>query len=349
LATKRFRPIREDDWPKQREARGNIEINLLEDMNSPPRIYAVRDQRKKLLLDLNPIFSSVDLGHVQSIEWPATDGQLTVGGLYLPPNYSKGVRYPVVIQTHGFAPYRFSLDGLNDWNSAFAARVLASKGMIVAQIGRFTNSELEHLYVATPEELPKEMSKLDGLINYLDQQGYIDENRVGIVGFSRTVLTVGYALTHSQHKFAAASLVDGIDGSLTQYRVFPAVDGDLLQVVGAPPWGSGLRAWLEKSPEFNLDRVETPVRVLALGRQSLLTMWDWYSGLEDIDKAVEMVCLPFGSHVVVKPWERLAAQEGLVDWMCFWLQGREDSSLSKASQYARWRIMKARRSSTNSP
>ena len=41
--------------------------------------------------------------------------------------------------------------------------------------------------------------------------------------------------------------------------------------------------------------------------------------------------------------ERLS-QEGMVDWMNFWLNGHEDPEPRKAEQYERWRKLKDRAS-----
>ena len=106
------------------------EVILEEDLNTPPHLYLwdARRKRKTLLLDLNPQFSRLSFGRVEEIRWTATDGHEVVGGLYLPPDCQPGVRYPLVIQTHGFNKDRFWIDG--PFSSAFAAQPLAAKGSL---------------------------------------------------------------------------------------------------------------------------------------------------------------------------------------------------------------------------
>ena len=53
-------------------------------------------------------------------------------GLYWPLNYVAGRKYPLVIQTHGWTPDRFWMDG--PWTTAFAAQALAGKGFFVLQV-----------------------------------------------------------------------------------------------------------------------------------------------------------------------------------------------------------------------
>jgi len=81
-----------------------LTITLEEDINTPPRIFVMsrESRRKAVLLDLNPQFSNLKFGKVEAVTWKATDGHEVGGGLYYPPDYELGRRYPLVIQTHGF-------------------------------------------------------------------------------------------------------------------------------------------------------------------------------------------------------------------------------------------------------
>jgi dipeptidyl aminopeptidase/acylaminoacyl peptidase len=317
-----------------------VEVVLEEDMNNPPRIFAVdrAARRKMMLLDLNPQFKLLRFGKVDQIEWSASDGHHVKGGLYYPVDYKAGRRYPLVIQTHLWTPDRFWIDG--PWTTAFAAQPLAGKGIMVLQADE-SGEDLGKL-----EEIKREVSSLEGAIDYLDSKGLIDRSRVGIVGFSRTCLFVKYALTHSRRHFVAASVTDGVDDGYFQYLIFANVSPVLLEYSewanGGPPFGGGLKSWRERASGFNLDKVSTPVRILARNPNSLLCEWEWFAGLTRLHKPVELVYLQNGAHILQRPWERMVSQQGNVDWFAFWLKGEEDHDLSKAAEYARWREMRTR-------
>lgn len=185
------------------------------------------------------------------------------------------------------------------------------------------------------------MATFEKAIDYLDKKGVIDRDRIGIIGFSRTCFYVKYMLTHSGYHIAAAVVADGIDGGYFQYIAFanmnPSFAAEDDALIGAPPFGDGLAVWREQSPGFLLDRVETPVLVQAILPYSLLGQWEWFSGLRRLGKPVEMLYLPTGTHILQKPWDRRASQQGTVDWLCYWLKGEEDPDPAKAEQYARWR------------
>lgn len=311
------------------------EISLEEDMNHSPKITAfnARTDQKSLVLDLDPELTEIDLAREEAITWRATDGHSVTGGLYLPPDFHEGVRYPLVIQTHGFDASRFSFDG--PFSSVFAAQPLAAAGFVVLQVGPSTEASEDRKALNTSDEAPRQMAAYEGAIDYLDSRGMIDRNRVGIAGFSRTVFHVSYALTHSKYKFAAAILADGYDaGYLNSLFWWDAQDYS--SVNGGPSFGSALSFWLENSPGFNLDKLSAAVRLEYYGSIAPLDAWQFFAGLSNLDKPVDFVWLPFGTHLLVKPWERYTSLQGTVDWFNFWLKGQENSAALDKAQNERW-------------
>src|SRR5262249_50059855 len=152
------------------------------------------------LLDLNPQFGELDFGRVETIEWEVAGAKI-IGGLYLPPDYQPGKRYPLVIQTHGFMPNEFSMDGRSEWSSGFAARPLAARGILVLQAQNFKDYQRDHDRIGNDRSLGttsgesfKNFSVLlyEAAIDLLDKKGMIDRDRVGIIGFSRTVCFVAH-------------------------------------------------------------------------------------------------------------------------------------------------------------
>lgn len=330
-----------------------LNVSIKQDLNTPPQLFVTdsKSDRKAVLLDLNRAFQDLDFGKVEKIVWKAQGVEL-VGGLYFPPDYNPAKRYPLVIQTHGFEDGEFSMDGMSEWSSGFAARPLAAQGFLVLQAQEFKDPK-DHDRVlanrslgATDEEAAKNFSALayQSAIDGLDQEGMIDRARVGISGFSRTVCFVAYTLTRTKTNFAAAALTDGIDCGYFQYVSFSPITlaTDLNDLNGGlSPFGEqGLKDWVQKAPGFNLDKVHTPVRLISIGRGLILEEWEWFVGLSNLNKPVDFIEIPDGTHILQKPWDRRIAMQGLVDWFRFWLKGEEDSDPAKAAQYARWRKLR---------
>jgi dipeptidyl aminopeptidase/acylaminoacyl peptidase len=336
-------------WQKQSETTPEAskpDIVLEEDMNSRPKLFAIdrKSQRRALLLDLNPQFSHLKFGRVEEITWNRSDGIQIKGGLYYPVDYHSGKKYPLVIQTHWWTPEKFWIDG--PWTTAFAAQPLAGQNIMVLQTEKWTVNDRWWAEVwDTPEEPKKYVETYEKAIDYLDEKGLIDRNRVGIIGFSRTGFYVKYALTHSSYHLTAASVTDSFDGGYFQYVAFSNSSPGLAEEDeairdGAKPYGQGLRKWMDLSPGFNLDRVRTPLLITALNPGSVLGEWEWFAGLTRLGKPVAMVMMEDGLHELQKPWQRMISQQGNVDWFTFWLKSEEDPDPAKAEKYARWRELR---------
>ena len=325
--------------PKQTTAQPLPDIVLDEGINTPPQIDAVDPSTslRSILIDLNPQFQNLTLARVEEITWQDSGGNEVKGGLYWPPDYVAGKKYPLILQTHGWNPDRFWMDG--PWATAFAAQPLASNGFFVLQVPDPDLSIWD-----TAKEAPRAMAAYEGAIDYLDRRGLIDRSRVGMTGFSRTYWYVTFTLTHSEYRFAAADIADGVDYGYFQYAAFSNADqgsaGEYERIYGGPPFGKGLSQSLKRSPSFLMDKIKTPLRVETMGSTSVLGDWQWYTGLSRLGKPVEMIYIPEGTHILEKPWDRMISQQGNVDWFCFWLKGEEDADPAKAEQYARWRELR---------
>ncbi len=311
-------------------------------LNLSPRLVAVdRDaERRVVVLNPNPQLAQLRLGREQIVRWRAQSGSEHTGGLYYPPDFVRGHRYPLVIQTHGFDSVAFAPDGT--FPTANAAQPMAARGMLVLQLGAGDEANtVENLM--TPREAPHAMEEIEGAIDHLDSLGLINRSAVGLIGFSRTCYHVLYTLTHSPYPIAAAAISDGVDLSYLQYLVLRSAQlgagmtlDEYAAINGGPPLGKTLDLWRERAPGFNLDRVTAPLRLEAIGLLSVLQEWEPYAGLLLQRKPVELLVIPEGAHLLVKPWERMASSQSNVDWFRFWLQGEEDPDPAKREQYARW-------------
>jgi dipeptidyl aminopeptidase/acylaminoacyl peptidase len=321
------------------EEEPRIVITAKQDLNSPPIIMASNDRSglSKTLLDPNPQLREIEFGSVQEIKFVGAMQKEVRAGLYFPVGYVPGTKYPLVVQTHGFDPKSFWIDG--SFTTAFAAQALAGRGFLVLQVPDV------HAWDGTPDEAPNMAETLERAIEYVDKLGCLDRSRVGIVGFSRTGLYVHYLLTHSRVHFGAAVIADGSDGGYSQYlqflnaSQFTAADSEGIN--GGMPFGSGLLYWLRRSPEFSFDLVNTPLMLQASSAEELPLMWAPFVSLTRLGKAVEFLYFPGGSHPMQKPWDQLSSQGASVDWFDFWLKGQEDPDPSKKGKYSRWHGLQA--------
>lgn len=324
-----------------------IDVTIKEDLNHSPVLVATdrATNDDHIILDPNPQLKHVELGEVSVLKWKDKDGRGWFGGLYKPPDYVSGRRYPLVIQTHGFSENEFRPSGA--YPTAFAAQELATAGFVVLQVHDCSIR-------SSPEEGPCQVAGYEAAVAQLSTDGLVDPDRVGIVGFSRTCFYVLQALTVDKMNFKAASITDGVDEGYLQYILDIDIGRDAIaheanMMIGAIPFGSGLQQWLKRSPEFNMDKVTTPLQVVATRRQ-LSQMWEPYAALRYLNRPVDLLVLNSDEHVLTNPAARIASQGGTVDWFRFWLKDEEDPDPAKAEQYARWReLRKLQQNQNNAP
>jgi dipeptidyl aminopeptidase/acylaminoacyl peptidase len=317
--------------------RSDVQIYVRQDLNEPPTLWGLnsRTHVARLIWNPNPQLQHLDFGQASVYRWKDKTGREWTGGLVKPVGYVSGRRYPLVIQMYIFREHQFLTDGTDP--SAFAARQLASVGFAVLQIRKQPN-------VLSDVDAQTSLAGYESAIQHLSDDGLIDRERVGVVGFSWTCWYAVNAIIKAPHLFAAATIADGLDNSYMQYLLFSPGDSSLPEqfeaIRGGKPFGAGLERWEKEAPGFHLDQVETPVRIEAINPSSILQEWELYSSLYMQHKPVDLIYFPNGTHIHQRPLERLESQQGNVDWMRFWLQGYGDPDPAKREQYERWRKLK---------
>lgn len=323
---------------------GSLVFGVKEDANTPQLLVARSSSgREKVLQDLNPQLHGVEIRRIEPVRWTDNQGHQWTGGLILPAAAARG-RVPVVLELKFFDPRHFAPDG--PYTTAFASQALAASGIAVLQIDNVGPSTY-----GTEQEGSTQFRGIESALDYLQARGVLDPQKVGMIGFSRTSYYVAYTLTHTKRRFAAATIADGLDGGYMQYQLYTlnhfggALGSDFAKMQGGIPFGEGLETWRRTSSIFNLDKVQAPLRIEMLGYSSVLQEWELYSSLRLLRKPVDAIFIPDATHVLVKPFERMASQGGNLDWYRFWLQGYEDPDPAKAGQYVRWRELRAQQQS----
>jgi hypothetical protein len=342
LGTTEYRRIADGTWQISTQSKGgseiygDLELTVKQGLNDPPVVVAGNKQISRVIWDLNPQLKNVELGRASVYKWKDKEQRERTAGLYEPINYKPGGRYPLVIQTHGFVESQFVPAGL--FPTANAARALAAAGIMVLQVGAV--GECDDL--GSANEGPCNVSGYEAAVKQLVSDGLVDQDRIGIIGFSRTCFYVMETLTTSSLRLRAASVNDGFMTTYFQYMFWPEKFGDVSNsLIGAPPFGQGLQQWLKRSPGFNLDKIRAPLLIVSgEGPAGLLMMWEPYAGLHYLKKPVDLIMLKTDEHVLTNPAVRLASQGGSVDWFRFWLQDYEDPDPAKVGQYVRWRELR---------
>ena len=338
---------------------GTYVLAEFNDVVTPPELFLYRpgQQDVQVFARLNSQFDELTLARPQEVHWTTSTGFKASGLLLLPPDYVKGVNYPLVIHTKPFGD--FFTCSFGDFPS-FAPQPLANAGiMYLGPIATKGSMQREEDYY--PKGYPGyqgsggvaeaafSMDLWEGAVRALAAQGLIDSSKVGIIGFSRTGWYTEFILAHSKFRYRAATVADNVQYSLGEYWL--SRDANMLaeydHVYGGPPYGATLKNWLEYSLSFNLDKIRTPLLMEQMGNGSafdrpndppiyLATAFEVFTGLNRLNRPVELYYYPNEEHTPEHPQARLASLQRNLDWYRFWLQDYERPNPEDPDQYVRW-------------
>lgn len=263
----------------------------------PGELYVMDSLRAKprRLTHVNDFLDGLDLGRTESIAWEGPDGFHEDGVLTYPVDYQLGRKYPLVLVIHG-GPMLSSNMGFQR-----LAQLLSAAGFLVFQPNYRGSTNLgdayQHaIYRDTGNGPGKDV--MAGLAA-VERLGIVDENRIGVSGWSYGGYLTAWLTSHYdvwKAAVAGAPLTDWLmDYSLSYYQ-----EGDAY-FFGSSPWTSeGWRIWREQSPIKYVREVKAPTLIMGDVMDSnvpLANAMEWYHGLRDNGVPVEFYAYPEASHL----------------------------------------------------
>lgn len=237
---------------------GKAAAFFVEDAEHPQDLWvgdpSFRDARR--LTHINSQLDKYHFGSARPIAWRSLDGDDLHGALLLPAGYEQGKRYPLIVCVYGG---RTALDSLTQFGFSCAPmnlQLFATRGYAV-------------LFPDAPQHLGTPMLDLAKTVlpgvDKVIELGIADPAQLGLMGHSYGGYSV-LALLVQTRRFKAAMAADGygdlaaaygqLDKNGSTYNVNLAENGQMQ--MGGPPWQFPAR-FMENSPVFHLDRVETPL------------------------------------------------------------------------------------------
>jgi len=217
-------------------------------------------QHPRRLTHVNPQLDKYRMGSPRVVNWLSDDGDLLQGALLLPVGYEEGRRYPLIVWVYGGESLSDNFDHFGFGGmGVFNMQLLSTRGYAAL----FPDSPQR---VGTPL-LDLVKTVLPG-VNRVIEMGIADPDRLGLMGHSNG----GYgtlALIGQTKRFRAAIEMDGIGNLLGAYGALDksgaAFGTSNLEngqnALGGTPWNVRNR-YIENSPIFYMDRVETPLLII---------------------------------------------------------------------------------------
>ncbi len=311
LQTGESRPVVED--MKAYSAGASVDIDeakgeftfVTQDMQRPPDIWLanVGKRTARRITRLNEQFDRYELGRAQRVEWLSVQGEKLDGTLLLPAGYQKGRRYPLIVWVYGGRDGAELLNrfGIGGDVPTFNFHVLATRGYAV-----FSPDAPQR-----PGTPMKDLadSVLPG-VNRVIELGIADPERLAVMGQSYGSYCT-LALIAQTDRFKAAIITAVLDPDLfsSYLRMYP--DGRAGSTgyfehgqgnMGGTPWQYRDR-YLDNSPLFFFDRIETPV-LIGQGERDAATpphgADSVFVALRRLGKAVEYRLYEGEEHVITR-------------------------------------------------
>ncbi|MCK6695649.1 MAG: prolyl oligopeptidase family serine peptidase, partial [Thermoanaerobaculia bacterium] len=225
--------------------------------------------------DANPQQSEYRWGSIEKVQWTSLSGEVLEGLLVKPEGFDSGQQYPMLVNF-----YEKLSDGLHQHRAPDAHRstinytMYASRGYLIfaPDIPYRTGYPGESAYNAI-------MSGVTALVD----KGFVDPKRIGLQGHSWGGYQAAYLVTRT-NMFACAEAGAPVANMTSAYGGIRWESGLSRQFqyerqqsrIGGSLWEYPMR-YLENSPLFSLDKVQTPLLILHNDKDGAVP---WQQGIE---------------------------------------------------------------------
>jgi len=234
------------------------------DFSNPKRISNANPQQENYLW-----------GSVELTSWNAYDGTEIEGMIYKPENFDENKKYPLMV-------YFYERNSQNLHRHIAPAPIRS-----IINFSYFTSNDYVifvpdvHYQVGYPGE--SAYNCVISGVEYMISQGYVDEERIGVQGHSWGGYQIAYLVTKTNiFKCAEAgapvsnmtSAYGGIRWRTGLSRMFQYEHSQ--SRIGGTIWNNR-ELYLENSPLFYADKIETPLLILHNDQDGAVP---WYQGIE---------------------------------------------------------------------
>lgn len=298
---------------------------VLEHGNAPGDIY-LSDVRTgsatRLLRALPDEIAETDLVPGRVVRFASYDGVQVPGILYTPHQARSGAKLPAMIHIHG-GPGDQSDIGFNPM-----LQYLVNHGYVVYAINNRGSSGSGKTFYHLDDHRHGD-ADLDDVVaakGMLAATGYVDPQRIGIMGWSYGGFLTLAGLTFRPREFAVGVDIYGVSNWPRMLKMVPPWWVDLKRYLASEVGDPDTEAdYLRRiSPLFHADRIERPLLVLQGANDPRVTQAE----SDDIVKTVrangvpvEYVVFPDEGHGFRKKANQIAAYQAIKDFLDKYLRG----------------------------
>jgi dipeptidyl aminopeptidase/acylaminoacyl peptidase len=274
------------------------------------------------LSDFNSHLEGRSIARRETISWTSKDGTEINGVLMKPPGFEPNAKHPLLVVIHG-GPGGVSFQALisrqerlyypiQQW-LAMGALVLEPNYRGSAGYGEvFRSLNVRNLGIGDYDDV------ISG-VETLTQRGWIDPERVGVMGWSQGGFISAFIATYGG-RIRAASVGAGVS-NWTTYYANTDVHSLAYQYHQATPWEDP-ESYRRSSPMTYIHNAKIPTLILhgdCDRRVPIPNAFELYQGLKDLGVPTKLVVYPGMGHPINSPRTSRHVMHENLDWFGRWI------------------------------
>jgi dipeptidyl aminopeptidase/acylaminoacyl peptidase len=315
------------EWNKgSNELLGNPSLNnngnyfgfVLQNTSKPGEAYVstITNFSPVKISDINSTIAESPVPKTELIKWKSFDGKEIEGLLTYPLNYVPGKKYPMILNVHGGPAGAFSQSFIAGNQAAYPIAAFAEMGIFVLRPnprgsgGYGVTFRLANQRDWGGADFKDLMAGVDQVI----KMGMIDENKLGVMGWSYGGFMSSWIVGHTD-RFKAASIGAPVV-DLSFQNMTDDIEGFLPSYMKADPWVDWA-VYDSHSPLRFVQNVKTPVMLQhgdADARVPIGNSIMFYHALQRRGIPVRLLALPRQPHGPQEPKMILKVMQTNVDW-----------------------------------
>ena len=302
---------------------------LWENATHLPEVVQFHKKKSRVLTDFSRQLDSLDLGIQKVYKWKSVDGKEIEGLLFLPSRFDSTRKYPLILTVHG-GPYGRFRQAVRQ---AYYTQVYTSDGYVVLAPNPRGSSGYDdafgkaiwykhggHMGGIDYQDI---MAGVDALI----AEGFVDENRMGVIGGSYGGYLTNWIITQT-NRFAAAVSQFGIFSLFTDWSNSWQPLWEKMYL-GIYYWEQPIgpeHPYVKYSPAFYVTNIHTPVLILHGEHDrytNLANSQEMYQALKTLGREVKFVVYPREGHGLGRePNHRRDVVHRSKKWFDHYLKGK---------------------------
>ena len=299
-------------------------VFLNENSNRAPELFALdaaSGKPRQLTRFNEALFAGLDLGKVESHEFPGAGGDTVQMWVTYPPGYDPKKTYPLVQLLHG-GPHTMVRDAFSyRWNS----HVFASPGYIVAWVNRHGSTGFGEAFArsingAWGDKPMEDVLKANAYL--FEKVPAIDRNNVAAAGASYGGYLATWMLGHTR-EFKTLVNHAGVSDFVGQYGADVTTYGFTKEVLGGTPWDSP-EAMQRNNPVAHAANFATPMLILH-GEKDYRVPYGQgialYGILQTMRVPSRLVVFPDENHWILSPQNAIYWNYEVQSWLARYIGG----------------------------